>query len=132
MPRYNHGIIRYIASKTLYSGGDVPNMSKFMYSGSYTKKGVKGLLREGGTARRDETIRMVESLGGKVEAYYWCYGTTDFVAIMDFPDHTTVTGMALNIAASGTFSGNVTPLITVEEMDEMVKVTIGDYRLPGQ
>jgi uncharacterized protein with GYD domain len=107
-------------------------MSKFMYSGSYTKKGVKGLLREGGTARRDETIRMVESLGGKVEAYYWCYGTTDFVAIMDFPDHTTVTGMALNIAASGTFSGNVTPLITVEEMDEMVKVTIGDYRLPGQ
>jgi len=69
---------------------------------------------------------------GKVEAYYWCYGTTDFVAIMDFPDHTTVTGMALNIAASGTFSGNVTPLITVEEMDEMVKVTIGDYRLPGQ
>ena len=70
-------------------------MSKFMYSGSYTKKGVKGLLREGGTARRDETIRMVESLGGKVEAYYWCYGTTDFIAIMDFPDHTTVTGRTI-------------------------------------
>jgi uncharacterized protein with GYD domain len=51
---------------------------------------------------------------------------------MDFPDHTTVTGMALNIAASGTFTGNLTPLISVEEMDEMVKVKIGDYRLPGQ
>ena len=34
-----------------------------MYSGSYTEKGVKGLLKEGGTSRRDETIRMVESLG---------------------------------------------------------------------
>ncbi len=107
-------------------------MSKFMYSGSYTKKGVKGLLEEGGTARRDETIRMVASLGGEVEAYYWCYGKEDFVAIMDFPDHTTVTGMALNIAASRTFTGNLTPLISVEEMDEMVKVKIGDYRLPGQ
>ena len=107
-------------------------MSKFMYSGSYTKKGVNGLLEEGGTARRDETIRMVASLGGEVEAYYWCYGKEDFVAIMDFPDHTTVTGMALNIAASGTFTGNLTPLISVEEMDEMVKVNIGDYRLPGQ
>ena len=107
-------------------------MSKFMYSGSYTKKGVKGLLEEGGTARRDETIRMVASLGGEVEVYYWCYGKEDFVAIMDFPDHTTVTGMALNIAASGTFTGNLTPLISVEEMDEMVKVKLSDYRLPGQ
>ncbi len=106
-------------------------MSKFMYSGSYTKKGVKGLLKEGGTARRDETVRIVESLGGKVEAYYWCYGSTDFLAIMDFPDHTTVTGMALNIAASGSFQGNITPLITVEEMDEMVKVSVGDWRAPG-
>ena len=107
-------------------------MSKFMYSGSYTKKGVKGLLKEGGTARRDETIRMVESLGGTVEAYYWCYGKDDFVSIMDFPDHTTVTGLALNIAASGTFTGSLTPLITVEEMDEMVKVKLGKYRLPGE
>ena len=40
-------------------------MSKFMYSGSYTRQGVKGLLREGGTARRDETVRIVESLGGQ-------------------------------------------------------------------
>ena len=54
------------------------------------------------------------------EAYYWCYGSTDFLAIMDFPDHTTVTGMALNIAASGKFKGNITPLITVEEMDEAI------------
>ena len=51
---------------------------------------------------------------------------------MDFPDHTTVTGMALNIAAAGKFKGNITPLITVEEMDEMVKVSLGDYRLPGE
>ena len=58
-------------------------MSKFMYSGSYTKKGVKGLLKEGGTARRDETKRIVEALGGKLEVYYWCYGSTDFLAIME-------------------------------------------------
>ena len=93
-------------------------MSKFMYSGSYTSEGVKGLLKEGGTARRDETIRIVESLGGTLESYYWSYGSIDFLAIMEFPDHTTVTGMALNIAASGKFEGIITPLITVEEMDE--------------
>ena len=44
-------------------------MSKFMYSGSYTPEGVKGLLKEGGTERRDETKRIVESLGGELESY---------------------------------------------------------------
>jgi uncharacterized protein with GYD domain len=103
-----------------------------MYSGNYTKRGVKGLLKDGGTARKEETIRLVESLGGKLETYYWCYGATDFIMIVDFPDHTTVTGIALNIAASGSFSGNLTPLISVEEMDEMVKVNIGDWQAPGR
>ena len=56
-----------------------------MYSGSYTSEGVKGLLKEGGTARRDETIRIVESLGGTLESYYWSYGSIDFLAIMEFP-----------------------------------------------
>ena len=42
-------------------------MSKFMYSGSYTPEGVKGLLKEGGTERRDETKRNEESLGGELE-----------------------------------------------------------------
>ncbi|MCS5647868.1 MAG: GYD domain-containing protein [Dehalococcoidia bacterium] len=107
-------------------------MSKFMYSGNYTKRGIKGLLKDGGTVRKEETIRLVESLGGKIEAYYWCYGRTDFVMIMDFPDHTTVTGMALNISASGTFTGNLTPLISVEEMDEMVKVSIKSWKAPGK
>ena len=107
-------------------------MSKFMYSGNYTRRGVTGLLKDGGSARKEETVRLVESLGGKLEAYYWCYGATDFMMIVDFPDHTTVTGIALNIAASGSFTGNLTPLISVEEMDEMVKVSIGDWQAPGK
>ncbi len=39
-------------------------MSKFMYSGNYTRRGVKGLLKDGGSARKEETVRLVESLGG--------------------------------------------------------------------
>ena len=70
-------------------------MSKFMYSGSYTSEGVKGLLKEGGTARRDETIRIVESLGGTLESYYWSYGSIDFLAIMEFPDPVSYTHLTL-------------------------------------
>ena len=107
-------------------------MPKFMYSGSYTAEGAAGILKEGGTARRDEAVRIAESFGGTLEAYYWCYGDKDFMCIMDVPDSAKIAKLSLHIGASGTFSGKLTPLITVEEMDDICNADIGDFRLPGQ
>ena len=106
-------------------------MPKYMFSGSYTKEGVAGLLSEGGTARRDEAVRIAEMLGGTLDAYYWCYGDTDFMCIMDVPDSAKIAKLSLHIGASGTFQGKLTPLISVEEMDDICKADIGDFRLPG-
>ena len=108
------------------------NMPKYMFSGSYTSEGVAGLLAEGGTARRDEAARIAEMLGRTLESYYWCYGDTDFMCIMDVPDSAKIAKLALHIGASGTFSGKLTPLIAVEEMDDICNADIGDFRLPGQ
>ena len=106
-------------------------MPKYMFSGSYTKEGVAGLLTEGGTARRDEAARIAEMLGGTLEAFYWCYGDTDFMCIMDVPDSAKLAKLSLHFGASGTFQGKLTPLISVEEMDEICKADIGNFRLPG-
>ncbi len=107
-------------------------MPKFMYSGSYTAKGAAGILKEGATARRDEAARIAESFGGTLEAYYWCYGEKDFMCIMDVPDKVKITAFALAVGASGVFNGKLTPLITVEEMDEITNVELGNFTLPGQ
>ena len=107
-------------------------MPKYMFSGSYTKEGVAGLLKEGGSARRDEAERIAKSLGGALEAYYWCYGETDFMCIMDIPECAKATKFALTGGASGSFNGKRTPLITVEEMDDICATDIGKFTLPGQ
>jgi hypothetical protein len=46
-------------------------MAKYLFHGSYTEKGLKGLAKDGGTKRSEETRKAVESLGGKLEAYYF-------------------------------------------------------------
>ena len=46
-------------------------MPKYMYSGNYTKEGAAGLLKDGGKARKEEATRIVEAMGGSLEAYYW-------------------------------------------------------------
>ena len=70
------------------------------------------------------------SVGGKLEAFYYMFGDTDVVTIMDLPDNVTAAGVALLVAASGKIDVKTTVLLTPEEVDAAVKVG-GDYRAPG-
>ena len=53
-------------------------MAKYLFHGSYTVEGLKGLLKEGGTGRREATEQLAKSLGGTLEAYYFAFGDNDF------------------------------------------------------
>ena len=63
-------------------------MPKYMIQASYTAEGVKGLLAEGGTKRRDAAAKAIKSAGGKVETFYFAFGQSDAIVIIDLPDHT--------------------------------------------
>jgi uncharacterized protein with GYD domain len=46
-------------------------MPKYLLATTYTAEGLRGLAREGGTARRAEVAGLCESMGGKLEAFYF-------------------------------------------------------------
>ena len=106
-------------------------MAKYLYHGTYTDKGIKGLMKDGGTKRMEVTKRAIESLGGKMEAYYFAFGSNDFYIIADAPDNVNALSGSLIANASGTVKINITALITPEEVDQAVKKTM-DWRPPGQ
>tara|TARA_B100000686_G_scaffold344136_1_gene426224 strand:- start:2654 stop:2974 length:321 start_codon:yes stop_codon:yes gene_type:complete len=106
-------------------------MPKYMYSGSYTKEGAAGLLREGGKARKEEAERIAEAMGGSMEAYYWSYGEMDFFMIVDVPQAMAIK-FSLHVGASGVFNGKLTPIITVEDMEEATSTELPSMRLPGE
>ena len=61
-------------------------MPKYLVTGAYTSDGVKGLLKDGGSKRRAAAEELVKSLGGHLEAMYFCAaGDADIVLIADFP-----------------------------------------------
>jgi uncharacterized protein with GYD domain len=107
------------------------DMPKYLVTGRYNAPaGVQGLLKEGGTGRRDAVAKLIEGLGGKLESMYFAYGENDVYAIVDAPDAATMTALSLNINASGAVSLTTVPLITPEEVDLAVKKQVG-YRAPG-
>jgi len=106
-------------------------MPKYLFMGSYTKDGVQGLLREGGTKRRQMAARALESVGGKLEAFYFAFGENDVVGIAEVPDNAGIAALSLAISSAGGFNFKTTVLLTPEEMDQAVRKEV-NYSPPGR
>jgi len=106
-------------------------MAKYLFQANYKTKGLKGLLKEGGVSRRDHLNDLIESLGGKLESFYYAFGENDLFAIADLPDHASTSALSMMVNAAGAVSVKTVVLLTPEEVDEAAKKTV-DYRPPGK
>src|SRR6266436_4496456 len=106
-------------------------MAKYLITASYTAEGAKGLMKEGGTRRRQAAEQAIKSAGGKLEAFYFAFGDSDAFVIIDAPDHATVAAASVAINASGAVHTKTVVLLTPEEIDQAVKKGT-TYRAPGQ
>lgn len=106
-------------------------MPKYLFRGSFSTEGLRGLLQEGGSKRREMVAQLLKDMGGTLEAYYLAFGGEDFFIIFDLPDNVTTTAVSLAANASGAIKGSVTVLLTPEEVDQAVQKTV-NYRPSGQ
>ena len=106
-------------------------MPKYLFQANYVGEGVKGLLKEGGSSRRAAVEKAAQSLGGKLEAFYYAFGDIDAYVIVDLPDNATATALALTVNSSGVTVVKTTVLMTPEDVDAAVKKS-PSYRAPGQ
>jgi uncharacterized protein with GYD domain len=102
-------------------------MPKYLFKVKLTVDGLKGLLEEGGTARREVVERLVQSMGGRLESAYWALGEEDFYLTADLPGNTSAAALGLVTSAAGGVRTNTVALLTAEEIDEAVRQEV-DYR----
>jgi uncharacterized protein with GYD domain len=108
-------------------------MPKYLVRSSYSTEGVKGLLKDGGSKRRQVVEEAAKAVGGKLEAYYFAFGEDDVITIIDFPDNVTAAAASLVVTASGAGRSSVTVLMTPEEVDRTAKIAAtATYRAPGK
>ena len=105
-------------------------MAKYLVTASYTADGAKGVLKEGGTKRRQAAEQAIQSAGGKIEAFYFAFGDNDAILIVDAPDHASVAAASLAINASGAVHSKTVVLLAPEEIDQAIKKGT-TYRAPG-
>ena len=105
-------------------------MPKFLALISYTLEGIKGVTKTGGTARRAVADKLLKSLGGRLEAFYFAFGENDAYLIFDVPDNSTAAAISLAVAGTGMIRMKTILLLTPEEIDQAMKKPV-HYEPPG-
>jgi uncharacterized protein with GYD domain len=105
-------------------------MPKYLVQASYTAEGLQGLIRDKASGRHAAVRRAIESLGGKLESLYYCFGDYDVVLVAELPDNVSAAAVGITVCASGLVRTKTTPLLSVEEADAAIARTV-EYRPPG-
>lgn len=105
-------------------------MPKFLVHASYTADGLKGLLKSSASERYRIVEETLTGLGGRLEAFYYTFGESDAVIIMDLPDYVTASALCMAVNASGALRSKTTILIPITEADEAIKRHV-QFRPPG-
>jgi uncharacterized protein with GYD domain len=106
-------------------------MTRYLCHATYTAEGMKGLLAEGGSRRKEAVEKLMASVGGKLEAFYYALGDTDLYCLVSFPDNASAAAISLIVGAAGGATAKFTVLLTPEEIDAAVKKN-PSYRPPGR
>jgi uncharacterized protein with GYD domain len=106
-------------------------MAKYLLEVSYTTEGARGVLKEGGSARRAAVEQLAKKMGANVEVFYYAFGKNDVYVIIDSPGgNVDMAAVSMAVGSSGAASIKTTVLLTPEEIDQAAKKSV-EYRPPG-
>jgi len=105
-------------------------MAKYLVAASYTAEGLRGLQKDKASGRKQAILKLMEGIGGKVDAVYYALGEHDVLLIVDVPDTITAAALSITVSSSGLVRTKTTALLTVEEADRALEKKVS-YRAPG-
>jgi uncharacterized protein with GYD domain len=105
-------------------------MPRYLFIANYSIEGMKGVLADGGTARRIAVEKTAADVGGRILSFDFAFGGDDAYVVSELPDATSAAALAMTVNASGGATVRTIVLITPEEIDEAAHRRVA-YTPPG-
>jgi uncharacterized protein with GYD domain len=107
-------------------------MPLYLTKFSYTPETWARLIRNP-EDRRKAAQSYIESVGGKLQGFWYAFGTHDGYTLWEAPDNVSMAAVAVAISSGGALSSfETTVLLTIEEtIDALRKAGQVQYRAPG-
>ena len=97
-----------------------PTLHKYLVRAVLTAEGLKNLQKQPPTALKAGVAKFVESVGGKLEFWYFDYGAATAYSVIDYPDEVAAATAQLSTNAAGFARVTIRPVLSAEEMDKAV------------
>ena len=107
-------------------------MPLYLLRFSYTTESVKAMLANPHD-RAKAASEAAETLGAKLQGFWWALGEFDGVALVEAPDNMTAGALSILVGGSGALSRlETTALLTIDEAQEaLTKAAGASYRPPS-
>lgn len=100
-------------------------MGKYLVIGGYTQQAMAAMLQNP-SDRSAAARQVVESVGGKLESFYWMLGEDDFLAIFEAPDDVSGAAVAVAVSSTGALRNvRTVKLITMDEASKLLQKAKG-------
>jgi|SRR6516165_2220398 len=97
-----------------------PTLHRYLVRAVLTADGLKNLQKQPPTALKAGVAKFLESVGGKLEFWYFDYGEATVYAVNYYPDEIAAATAQLSTNAAGFAHVTIRPLLSAEEMDQAV------------
>jgi uncharacterized protein with GYD domain len=108
-----------------------PIFHRYLVRAELTPEGIKNLQKQPPTALKAGVAKFVESVGGKLEFWFFDYGESTAYSVIDYPDEVAAATAQLSTNAAGFARVRIRPLLSAEEMDKAV-AKMPPVRVPQQ
>ena len=108
-----------------------PTLHRYLVRAVLSPEGLKNLQKQPPTALKAGVAKFVESVGGKLEFWFFDYGASTAYSVIGYPDEVAAATAQLSTNMAGYARVTIRPLLTAEEMDKAVEKT-PPVRVPQQ
>ena len=96
--------------------GQPQTLHRYLIRADLTPEGIRNLQKQPPTALKAGVAKFVESVGGKLEFWYFDYGEATAYSVIYYPDESATAQLSTN--AAGFARVRIRPLLSAEEMDK--------------
>jgi uncharacterized protein with GYD domain len=95
-------------------------VAKYLALFSYSHDAVAAMIEN--PADREPAVRNVlESVGARLETFYWMFGAHDGIAIVEAPDSLTMAGVSTAIRSTGTVHSETHELFSTTDVHRVLE-----------
>jgi len=106
-------------------------LHRYLVRAVLTPEGLKNFQKQPPTALKAGVVKFVESVGGKLEFWFFDYGESTAYSVIYYPDEVAAATAQLSTNAAGFAHVTIRPLLSAEEMDKAV-AKVPPVRVPQQ